>query len=401
MYYFSFKVALLAVVSLSPFVVLPQSQLRAITGFVKDSATGQPLQYVSVTWQNGTRGTVTNNEGKFKFFLTKVSDTIRFSHVGYRVISVATRGINQDIEVRLPELPVELNPVVIDAILPSTVIKYVARRINTNYCRVPAQLTGFFRQSAFTSLEPLYIAEAVIKVWKPSYADRSEVKQIALLKARAKEYLSYRSSPIGRMVGGPYIVFREDPVHVISQFLDSNRLERYFYEFKDTLGYGESQVVKIDFKPINSAASAHYEGSLWVNIHNYVLVQAYFRLTPKGIAFAHFDQMSPLTRLEARYLDKTFFARYSSSAGGWYLSHVVYTATTQYKGKRKFTYTRKGEFVCTIIDLNAPPIPSRERYPPSAAFFNDALNFNDPDFWLNFDIMLPDVDSLNRNPKLK
>jgi hypothetical protein len=73
-----------------------------VKGVVKDAATNQPLQYVSVYFKNG-KGVQTNADGSYSIQTTNVrSTTVSFSYVGYKTLTkTVVVGINQTIDALL------------------------------------------------------------------------------------------------------------------------------------------------------------------------------------------------------------------------------------------------------------------------------------------------------------
>jgi hypothetical protein len=81
-----------------------------LRGTVTDEITGQPLQGVSVTIQNSTKGTTTNAQGEYLLTLPLGDYTLRFSNVGYYavgrsvelkddyVLNIALRPVIKDLD---------------------------------------------------------------------------------------------------------------------------------------------------------------------------------------------------------------------------------------------------------------------------------------------------------------
>src|SRR5690349_6512700 len=69
---------------------------KTITGTVTDSATGRPLQSVSIIVQGTRTGTQTNAEGKFTINVPANANTLVITSVGYnnREVTISSESLN-------------------------------------------------------------------------------------------------------------------------------------------------------------------------------------------------------------------------------------------------------------------------------------------------------------------
>lgn len=97
----------------------PLCAQNSTEGIVKDEETAEPIPYVNIGIVNKEKGTVSTDEGKFKFEIPSnlINHTIRFSTIGYQPKSMLAKDyaaiikVNLTIEL-LPEI-MELNEVVV------------------------------------------------------------------------------------------------------------------------------------------------------------------------------------------------------------------------------------------------------------------------------------------------
>jgi TonB-linked SusC/RagA family outer membrane protein len=96
--------------SVSP--TIEQQQNRTVTGTVKD-AYGEPLIGVSVSIQGANQGVVTDVNGQYSIQVQGNNQSLRFSYVGYKIVTLATdRNV---IDVTLEEDALSLDEVVVTA----------------------------------------------------------------------------------------------------------------------------------------------------------------------------------------------------------------------------------------------------------------------------------------------
>ncbi len=84
---------------------------KIIKGIVVDSATFQPLPYVSVQIKNKTAGTTTDLQGNFSLFATEL-DTLIFSLVGYQRFELSLIGYEAGV-IRMSERATTLKSITI------------------------------------------------------------------------------------------------------------------------------------------------------------------------------------------------------------------------------------------------------------------------------------------------
>ncbi len=88
---------------------------QEISGTVVDAETGDPLPAVNVLAVGTSTGTTTNNSGYYELSAPDGADSLRFSFIGYRTISVAIGGRSQ-IDARLAPEVQQFNEMVVTAL---------------------------------------------------------------------------------------------------------------------------------------------------------------------------------------------------------------------------------------------------------------------------------------------
>lgn len=68
------------------------AQNSVISGTVTDQSTGEPLPGVNISVQGTTTGTTTNAQGQYKLQVPSLSDTLRFTFIGYAPATVPIQG---------------------------------------------------------------------------------------------------------------------------------------------------------------------------------------------------------------------------------------------------------------------------------------------------------------------
>lgn len=96
------------------FTVFSFAQTKTITGIIKDKETKLPIESVSISVENSSIGTISNEEGKFRITLPTPNSKIFFSHVYYNPISIVASNDSDEVEVFLDVQIFELEEVVVN-----------------------------------------------------------------------------------------------------------------------------------------------------------------------------------------------------------------------------------------------------------------------------------------------
>jgi hypothetical protein len=108
------RIAILVVAVL--FVIFSSAQTKAIRGIVTDSATGTPLQNVSITLNNSPRGGLTDASGKFSIIVDRQVTAITFSFTGYHTVTyILSAEPTQELTILLSKSYTTLEDVVVNA----------------------------------------------------------------------------------------------------------------------------------------------------------------------------------------------------------------------------------------------------------------------------------------------
>ncbi len=79
---------------------------------VVDSETGSSIPFTYIRIKGEKKVTTSDEDGYFKLLISS-DDTLEFSHVAYRPLSVPLKGIRNNYVFRLEELPVSITPIVV------------------------------------------------------------------------------------------------------------------------------------------------------------------------------------------------------------------------------------------------------------------------------------------------
>jgi hypothetical protein len=105
--------------ALSLTFILSDSICQTISGRIIDELTGEALEYVNIRVVNKNIGTVSMRNGEFQLSISNVSkdDSLRFSYIGYKTLSIAIDSFKKSDQyaIKLKPQPSVLDEVVVKA----------------------------------------------------------------------------------------------------------------------------------------------------------------------------------------------------------------------------------------------------------------------------------------------
>lgn len=124
-------------------------QAQTLTSVIVDSASLQPIPYVTVKIKN--KGVITNEEGRFTFQLDNTiqpTDTLSISCIGYAVVKKPLNQFTEN-QIVLASKAIDLNPVIVTNknFTPKEIIEKVEESISKNYNLGLAKKRVFLRET--------------------------------------------------------------------------------------------------------------------------------------------------------------------------------------------------------------------------------------------------------------
>lgn len=256
------------------FIALPFLNGQIAQGYVLDKSTNAPLSYANISIKGTTRGTISNDEGFFQLKLTEEMSfpvSIIISYIGYSDKEVVFTDSNKKtiyLEFQSNMLP----SVVVRPNFEEYLITKAWESRKNNYPFKGARHKGFLRQTVSKGDSIKYLGEAVIDYYKGSYAHIGKENQIEILKFRKfTDEQNYEDSI--RLFGAPFYVYSLDFVKIKSSIIDPQQLNKYEYEYTESIYFQGSPHYKIKYKSKTSAIS----GYILINEKDYAISHIVFK----------------------------------------------------------------------------------------------------------------------------
>ena len=360
-----------------------------LSGIITDADSGQPLPYASVGVESKGKGTISNYEGEYTLNLTRnfLDDTLVVSYLGFynRKIPVS-QTINSHLNISLTRLYIPIPEVLIRNREPLELISNVKKMIPENYGDTPAQMTAFYRESVSKRNKLLTYSEAVLKMYKSSYAATLFNDQIKIYKSRKINNLDQSDTLTFKLRSGLDGCLILDGVKNTFDFLKIESFFDYNYRMTDIINIGDEAAFVIEFEQKEHLDDiALPKGTIYINTSNYGIHEVDFEINEDYIHKLERSYIEQAARgFNVKIRSAKYRVNYRYINNRYYLNHVrgdleFYAR----KNNRLFgnTYTIFFEMSITEIDTVNVKRLAREERAPRHSIFSESINSYDRQFW--------------------
>jgi len=303
-----------------------ETQALQVYGRVVDKMTKTPISFANVSIMGQNIGTISDEDGYFHIKVARdyVPNKIAVSFIGYDPCYIPVNDIdNSDLLIELAQVDFHLPEIKIQPIDPVKLIKSALSKIPQNYDNKPEMVDAQFNETIKQDDQYVAYSEASLLVYKASYRKNWEEDRIKVIDGRQKT--SKRAPKIlgFKLTGGPYNFLKLDIIKNQVDFLSSNGLKYYEYEYKGTIEQDNHNLHVITFDQRDNIEYPHYKGVLYLDENSLAVVKASFGISPKGIKYAYkaFSNRVPPGFL-IRFLKADYEVNYTCNGGKWQLERT-------------------------------------------------------------------------------
>ncbi len=368
-----------------------------LQGIIIDEENGQGLAYATVGVQNYDIGTITNAQGVFILKVPKrlINENICVSYIGYLNTCIPIEKLyGENVNIVLQRSYISVQEVIIRSTDPKMIIRAANKNIVTNYSTKPVYLTTFYRESVKQKDKLMFFSEAVLKLYKSSYANSNERDQVQVLRSRNFRDLSNTDTVRLKLKSGLDASSSLDFVNNKIDFLDEESFQFYNYKMVDIITYNDHPAYVIEFEQKKSVQEALYTGRIYVDIDKLAYIGAEFSINPLKISKVHSRfVVKKERRLRLRVKQVNYRVSYHDINGKYYLRHVKGELQMKVKKKRKLfatTFTASFEMAVSGIDtLNVHRFKRKETDKQNTIFVDDIREYDNA-FWEDYNFIKPD-----------
>jgi len=376
-------------------------QVNYITGIILDEETSEPLPFATVGLKHIGRGTISNNNGEFGLKITPglLNDTLSVSYLGFYGREVPVKQtLGNNFTISMKREFISIPEIIIRNHIPQDIISKARRAIPHNFGNTPAYLTGFYREGILKRNELQNYSEAIIKIYKSSYAGSLLGDQIKVFKSRKIENTDRSDTLAIRLKAGLQTCLDLDGAKNIFDFLAREGMMEYSYRITDIVTYDNEAAYVIDFEQRENIDLALYKGSIYINTVDYAILYAEFELNQTFIYKMKDSFVSNSSRgFNTWPVSVKYSVSYRKVNDRYFLSHVrgdLLFSARQKKKLFKSQFKVFLELAITDFNLNNVTRFEREELAPVHSVFSKTIDSYDPLFWGDQNFLRPEENLL-------
>lgn len=378
-------------------VASPPDKYLTVEGKILDKYSDRPIAFATVGIPEMAIGTVTNQNGEFRFrFPDSLRySTLRFSHIGYLSYEIEA-GLLAGTHQRLALEPkiISLQEVIVRVVNPEKALDDFLENLSMNYANKPVYQTVFYREGTGRKKEIINLTEAVFQIYKTPFNHSYQSDLVRLLKMRHIVNPHEKDTVITKFKSGINACLMLDLVKNLPDFLRKEDRILYDYAHTDIRVVDNRLVNVISFEQKKGIRAPLYKGELYIDTENSALSGGTFQVHPgfvKESASMFVEKKSKNLTIIPEQVRYTI--SYKENNGIYYVNHVRGDLQFRIRKKRKlFSTTAYAWFemvICKTETENVQPFERAQRLPTRTVFADTHFEY-DKGFWENFNIILPE-----------
>ena len=401
---------LAATVSAMPALAQESSEFFTVDGTVRDARSGRPLPGAGVSVPDTPIGTVTNTDGTFsiKIRYDLGARELEFSHLGYRTSRLAVENRDQTgLRVTLSAEAIEMPGVRVVDQEARNIVDEAVRRIGTNYSDRTNLLTGFYRETIQKRSNYIDISEAVVEIFRTSYANEPYSDRLRVVKGR--RLVSPRAGDMlaVKLQGGPNIYLQGDVVKNRDFLLSPESLNDYRFWLEAPVMIDDRPHYTVAFEPqVVFSEYALLSGRLYIDRTSLTISRAeyaYEMSNPLKVTSMILRRKPASLRFHPQ--EVSYVLSYRQREGRSYLYYIGVKFRFRCDWRRRLFatgYTILSETVITDgRDEGFEQIPARESFRNNYSLSDRVDYFQGPEFWEDYNIIAPTESLENAVDRLK
>jgi hypothetical protein len=325
-------------------------------------------------------------------------DTLGVSHIGYSLFRMPLYDIDTNhLTIRLSTNQVEIDEIIIRPYDPIYIITKAMESIPDNYELNASVLTAFFRESTKQNEDNISLSEAIIHIFKESYAS-SRPDQVKIFKGRKGNNIANKENIDFIVQGGLYNNLQLDIVKNGITFLDKDYFHLYDYTIDKIIYHQERPTYIISFDQRSGVNYPCYKGKLYIDVESLAIIGADFELSQEGMNYAAGLYVKKCPRkLRVKPVSASYQVYYRQFNNRWNLSNVrseisvrVRHRKDKSQDKLNYMFESISEFVVTGIDSsNTARFKFNEISRPRDILVQQ-IKETDESFWGDENIIIPE-----------
>lgn len=399
------SVCILFVLTLLAMPAQAQQDYYTISGIVKNENTGKAVPYANVMAPTEHVSTVTNADGRFVLKTPRQPKQITASHVGFHTGEVTLGDKLDNVEITLRPTVVLLSEIVVNSGTPREILEAAIAKIPTNYSDRPELYRGFYRETTQKGRRYIYVAEAVVDMYKTKYTRPVSGDRVRIDKARRLVSPKQTDTLGAKVQGGPTLPIYVDVVKNLDYIFSETEMINYNYTLEDMVFIDDHPQLVIAMRPRLAVPYPLYYGKIYIDSNTLAFTRVELELDMADKAKAT-RLMLVHKPLGVRFKPKEMkiVVNYILENGVSRLSYIRSSSLFRCDWKRRLfhsNYRVTAEMVVTNRYPEAHPISGRTSFSNRASLYDKVELFQDPEFWGSDNVIEPTENLLKAIGKLR
>jgi hypothetical protein len=369
-----------------------------ISGIVKDSNSGRPVPFASVTVTSAHIGTVTNLDGEFTLKVPARPEIagISISHVGYRVSGYKIDEIKDGFgEFYIEPHSTTIQEVVIRPTDARAIVASAINSISSNYPDESLRLTAFYRETIKQRRDYVSISEAVVEIYQAPYGSQREKDMFRIVQGRKSGDVKKSDTLLVKLQGGPNVSMMLDIVKNPDLLMSPETLNFYDFELVDVVKIDDESNYVIKFTPRVVLSYPLYQGQLYISVERLAFTMADFSLdlSDRDKAVQGFITKKP-SRLRFSPANTRYLVNYKEVDGKYHVNYLRYELEFFADWRRRLFrtgYTIMSEMAITGRSSdNVIRFTPRESFRSTNILADKVPVYFEDEFWGEYNYIEPD-----------
>ncbi|WP_333601205.1 carboxypeptidase-like regulatory domain-containing protein [Flavobacterium sp.] len=330
------KIFLCSLLWLSLFSIQAQSVI--VKGVLKDIASMEVISSATISTKHSNIGTISNDEGVFELTVPQSTDTIMFSHLGYKPYKIAVADVKPTDDAFYMESQTEaLEEVIVSKESYGDLIDILVKTSKARFNQ-PLLLHSYFREfvkindeyKKFSDGQLDYLITRSGKDIK-SQLNVKQARAVFLPEEKEEDELDFNN--MTKISGIPS--YAENFNSFDWLFSKKSKLEKYDFLLKSKTAKDGTEVMTLYFQPKEDVEESLYKGSISYNPKTNLISNITIYQDP--------DFKKYITELNAiiikiTLLDYKIELNYKETNGNYLMSNYISTVKIKLRNKRRYNH---------------------------------------------------------------
>ncbi len=371
-----------------------------LRGRVVGSDTNQPLVNASISVEDHSITSITNQDGYFSIRVPSSSRNAQLviRYLGYqnKRVPLITLIESPNNHITMSPSPIQLSEVLVVSGDGRDLVKEALLRIPTNYATDPNMMVAFYRESVEKGNNYISLVEAVLDVYKASYRSYSN-DQARIYIGRKATDISPRDTVLLKFQGGISDALMLD-VAKNPEVIFGTEGKEYDFHIEGLININNKHHYIINFKPKEGIDEILFRGTIYLDAATLAFARIVFNMNVEDRKDAAniFIRRKP-SKMRVEVSGAGYVVDYTENEGKWFFNYSGTEVSFRVRWTNRFfglfatNYTIRSEMAVTDkYNDNVVKFPRNERIRSTDVIAEKVEHFLDPYFWGAYNVIEPD-----------